>query len=113
MACKECTHIKKKCAMMEETNNKERVRKQKELEDRGEDGSRRGKWRWAESEHGGSKMERVEKQSEIEDQNEERWTRLERWLQELLDKMTEIGDTYVPRLSTVQARPGPGLFFWP
>ena len=29
MACKECTHIKKKCAMMEETNNKERVRKQK------------------------------------------------------------------------------------
>ena len=56
-------------------------------------------------------MERVEKQSEIEDQNEERWTRLERWLQELLDKMTEIGDTYVLRLSAVQSRPGPGLFF--
>ena len=41
--------------------------------------------------------EKVEKQwEEVEKQNDERWSRLEGWMYDLLEKMTEIVDVYAP-----------------
>ena len=41
--------------------------------------------------------EKVEKRwEEVEKQNDERWSQLEGWMYDLLEKMTEIADMYAP-----------------